>query len=59
MTNKGMFDEAKDADEKQIGGNHRSEEHTSELQSRLQIVCRLLLGKKNKKKTTKNRKKKV
>ena len=22
MTNKGMFDEAKDADEKQIGGNH-------------------------------------
>src|SRR6478752_10693946 len=26
----------------------RSEEHTSELQSRLQIVCRLLLEKKNK-----------
>src|SRR2546422_3467052 len=25
----------------------RSEEHTSELQSRLQLVCRLLLGKKN------------
>src|SRR2546429_6375858 len=25
----------------------RSEEHTSELQSRLQIVCRLLLEKKN------------
>src|SRR2546422_4840996 len=25
----------------------RSEEHTSELQSRLQIVCRLLLAKKN------------
>ena len=24
MTNKGMFDEAKDADEKQIGGNHYS-----------------------------------
>src|SRR5260370_25081406 len=25
---------------------HRSEEHTSELQSHLNIVCRLLLGKK-------------
>src|SRR2546422_5522078 len=28
---------------------HRSEEHTSELQSRLHLVCRLLLEKKNKK----------
>src|SRR2546422_1913146 len=28
---------------------HRSEEHTSELQSRLHLVCRLLLGKKKKK----------
>src|SRR5687768_18208435 len=27
---------------------HRSEEHTSELQSRLHLVCRLLLEKKNK-----------
>src|SRR2546422_2741419 len=27
----------------------RSEEHTSELQSRLQLVCRLLLGKKKNK----------
>src|SRR5687768_17823102 len=27
-------------------GNHRSEEHTSELQSRLHLVCRLLLEKK-------------
>src|SRR2546429_1355403 len=27
--------------------SHRSEEHTSELQSRLQLVCRLLLEKKN------------
>src|SRR2546429_1046551 len=26
--------------------HHRSEEHTSELQSRLQLVCRLLLEKK-------------
>src|SRR5699024_11987860 len=29
----------------------RSEEHTSELQSRFEIVCRLLLGKKKKKQT--------
>src|SRR5256884_3052565 len=28
-------------------GNVRSEEHTSELQSRLHLVCRLLLEKKN------------
>ena len=33
----------------------RSEEHTSELQSRLHLVCRLLL---EKKKTTTNKKKK-
>src|SRR2546422_4720931 len=31
----------------------RSEEHTSELQSRLHLVCRLLLEKKKKKKTDK------
>src|SRR3990172_4109875 len=31
------------------GENRRSEEHTSELQSRLHLVCRLLLGKKKKK----------
>src|SRR2546422_5029421 len=30
----------------------RSEEHTSELQSRLHLVCRLLLEKKKKKKQT-------
>src|SRR5687768_18101786 len=38
----------------------RSEEHTSELQSRLHLVCRLLLEKKKKKKnkiTNKTRKK--
>src|SRR5699024_11805114 len=28
-------------------GVHRSEEHTSELQSRFDLVCRLLLDKKN------------
>src|SRR2546422_8532693 len=32
------------------GGLGRSEEHTSELQSRLHLVCRLLLEKKKKKK---------
>ena len=38
----------------------RSEEHTSELQSRLHLVCRLLLEKKKKKKkpTTKTKPKK-
>src|SRR5438105_11358192 len=36
---------------------HRSEEHTSELQSRVDLVCRLLLEKKKKKnkKTYKNK----
>src|SRR5438874_13533384 len=33
-----------------IGGSERSEEHTSELQSRRDLVCRLLLEKKKKKK---------
>src|SRR5690349_21983083 len=36
----------------------RSEEHTSELQSRRDLVCRLLLEKKKKKKKKKQRKKK-
>src|SRR2546429_2712566 len=31
---------------------HRSEEHTSELQSRLHLVCRLLLEKKKKTKSS-------
>src|SRR2546429_7342127 len=31
-----------------ISCSHRSEEHTSELQSRLHLVCRLLLEKKKK-----------
>src|SRR5437868_12944334 len=34
----------------------RSEEHTSELQSRFDLVCRLLLEKKKKKKNTTNTK---
>src|SRR2546422_7939139 len=33
------------------GPTYRSEEHTSELQSRLHLVCRLLLEKKKKKHT--------
>src|SRR2546429_5329647 len=31
-----------------VAGSQRSEEHTSELQSRLHLVCRLLLEKKKK-----------
>src|SRR2546422_7992031 len=34
-----------------LPGDHRSEEHTSELRSRLHLVCRLLLEKKKKFKT--------
>src|SRR5690349_25107748 len=36
-------------------GSGRSEEHTSELQSRRDLVCRLLLEKKKKKKKNKNK----
>src|SRR5438445_9562742 len=39
-------------------GDYRSEEHTSELQSRQYLVCRLLLEKKKKKKKKKSKKKK-
>src|SRR2546429_2840609 len=35
------------ADRPGVPGGLRSEEHTSELQSRLHLVCRLLLEKKN------------
>src|SRR6266496_4954860 len=38
-------------------GESRSEEHTSELQSRRDLVCRLLLEKKKKKKNKTTRKK--
>src|SRR5688572_31129883 len=34
----------------ELGGAERSEEHTSELQSQSNLVCRLLLEKKKKKK---------
>src|SRR5438034_1788612 len=36
-------------------GRSRSEEHTSELQSHSDLVCRLLLEKKKKKKRSKNK----
>src|SRR4249920_4015727 len=42
-----------------LGDRPRSEEHTSELQSRPHLVCRLLLEKKKKKKQNKNKKKKT
>src|SRR5438067_10191053 len=35
----------------ELGGRGRSEEHTSELQSRFDLVCRLLLEKKNRPRT--------
>src|SRR5206468_12807029 len=41
------------------GREARSEEHTSELQSRSDLVCRLLLEKKKKKKIKKDKKKKT
>src|SRR2546430_10544521 len=39
-------------DDRQQGGRGRSEEHTSELQSQSNLVCRLLLEKKKKKNNT-------
>src|SRR2546422_4729558 len=39
-------DEAVDPDDGRVESALRSEEHTSELQSRLHLVCRLLLEKK-------------
>src|SRR5260221_10331694 len=38
-----------------LGDGARSEEHTSELQSHSDLVCRLLLEKKNNRDTPKNR----
>src|SRR6266436_7819201 len=54
------LDRENERDEKQRrAAEKRSEEHTSELQSRLHLVCRLLLEKKKKKaKNHLNRKKK-
>src|SRR5438270_7471334 len=43
---------------RRMGGGLRSEEHTSELQSQSNLVCRLLLEKKKKKKRKKKKIKK-
>src|SRR5260370_31893563 len=42
----GIRTDRADADGAGVGWPHRSEEHTSELQSHLNLVCRLLLEKK-------------
>src|SRR5438270_4683495 len=42
----------------EVSADERSEEHTSELQSQSNLVCRLLLEKKKKKKKKKKQKKK-
>ena len=59
-----FHDISKDGDEGYIleialAGYSRSEEHTSELQSRLHLVCRLLLEKKKKQKKIKKKTKKI
>src|SRR2546430_9835136 len=41
--------EVVDPAQSRVGGDTRSEEHTSELQSQSNLVCRLLLEKKKKK----------
>src|SRR5260370_32734841 len=41
-----LVDDVRDA--RRVGVTNRSEEHTSELQSHLNLVCRLLLEKKKK-----------
>src|SRR5207249_11484646 len=41
-----LYQKALDIDPKHRGAHERSEEHTSELQSRFDLVCRLLLEKK-------------
>src|SRR6267378_4874711 len=46
------------AERRRRPGRDRSEEHTSELQSRRDLVCRLLLEKKKKTKKQKRKKKK-
>src|SRR5207249_10013679 len=45
------------AEQQAFGEKERSEEHTSELQSRFDLVCRLLLEKKKKKKNRLNKQK--
>src|SRR2546427_6819688 len=47
-------EDAADAVERSVRHDVRSEEHTSELQSQSNLVCRLLLEKKKKKRHTMN-----
>src|SRR6266705_4282634 len=47
------------ASSRRLDGRLRSEEHTSELQSPYELVCRLLLEKKKKKTNYQNTKKKI
>src|SRR5438270_7675470 len=47
----GISTDTCDAQGAPVGAAHRSEEHTSELQSQSNLVCRLLLEKKKTKKT--------
>src|SRR5205809_2045999 len=47
-TSRGSRRRSEAAPSRPVPVNHRSEEHTSELQSRLHLVCRLLLEKKKK-----------
>src|SRR5204863_10004572 len=51
---RGDFDPFLDVLHARLAHRLRSEEHTSELQSRRDLVCRLLLEKKKKKKKNKN-----
>src|SRR5690349_24800672 len=44
----GLRVHGEDGGEQRVGHEQRSEEHTSELQSRRDLVCRLLLEKKKK-----------
>src|SRR2546430_6058639 len=52
LTPAGVFDTTRNSASLQID---RSEEHTSELQSQSNLVCRLLLEKKNKHTASRNR----
>src|SRR2546422_3596156 len=52
VVHRAWVDPPSDIDRQPMATGFRSEEHTSELQSRLHLVCRLLLEKKKNKQTT-------
>src|SRR5690242_21617856 len=52
MQEHGLREEVVGVQDRALGGVLRSEEHTSELQSHVNLVCRLLLEKKKKIKNT-------